>query len=128
MLKQKEIQTMCMQLANRECANNYDGFCVWGDCACHAAADARFCKYFNRNVLPGYPDVQARCYIAREAQEDVPFRLCEDCGEPFFPTKPRQIFCEDCARRRRQENTRRRVRMARERAGNVTPENPRTAI
>lgn len=119
---------MCMKLANRECANNDDNYCVWGDCRCHAVSEAGYCKYFSRWVLPGYPDVEACCYIAREGEDDRPFQICDDCKEPFYPTKPRQVFCEDCAHRRQLELTRERVRKAREKARSVTPENARIAF
>jgi hypothetical protein len=95
------------------CAN-YDhhyGGCLFED-KCFVEEGQR-CGYFEKAVLPKAADIGLgeRMYSLYEKQCNVSStlersqtRICPDCGTGL---KPRQRYCDNCKRRRRQKSYRR---------------------
>jgi len=92
------------------CAN-YDhhyGGCIFNDTC--LVQEGRRCGYFEKAVLPVASELGLQnIYEAYEKQTGAGMlkrsqaRICPDCGEPL---RPRQKFCDDCTRKRRQKTKR----------------------
>ena len=98
-------------LARNECANCYDDGrqCVMTDKPCFQInASGVACKYFKQCVLPLDKELYATL-IQRTSLKN-----CPRCGNDFFPTNNRQIYCHDCGAIERKKKTAERVRKRRE--------------
>ncbi|MBO5568906.1 MAG: cysteine-rich VLP protein [Clostridia bacterium] len=113
-----KLRRACQTQARNECANYYAGFCVHADKPCEAAPKAGgICRWFREAVLPANLDLMKEVsqFFESMTAEKRKWNLCADCNRPFFPEKQRQIFCPECKKRRRQEQTRKAVRDLRQR-------------
>jgi hypothetical protein len=97
------------------CANydHHHGGCLFDD-SCSVEQGKR-CGYFEKAVLPTAADIGLKEHVYSLYQRHVGIeaegqltrdlvRKCPECGAEL---KPRQRYCDDCARRKRRESYRR---------------------
>ena len=121
-----EIMRSVKRLAQKECANYADGFCLPADCPCHALNPAYktfhdgavACDYFLLAVLPLDTELNTAVWheIYRgEDQAGEVWKECVRCHKPFIPGSNRQRYCASCGEAANQARNREKQRRYRER-------------
>lgn len=121
-----EIMRSVKRLAQKECANYADGFCLLVDCPCHVLNPvyktihdgAIACDYFLQAVLPLDAELNAAVWheiYRREDQAGEGWKECVRCHKPFIPSSNRQRYCASCGAEAKQARIREKQRRYRER-------------
>ena len=121
-----EIMRSVKRLAQKECANYADGFCLSADCSCHVLNPAYktihdgavACDYFLLAVLPLDAELNTAVWheIYRgEDQAGERWKECVRCHKPFIPGSNRQRYCASCGEAANQARNREKQRRYRER-------------
>ena len=128
------IMRSVKQLAQKECANYTNGFCVYEDRPCHVLNAAYKtihdgavdCDYFLLAVLPMDLELNKAVWheiYREEGQAGEGWKECVRCLKPFIPTCNRQRYCASCGKTAKQTRIREKQRRYRERQktqGSVT--------
>lgn len=121
-----EIMRSVKRLAQKECVNYADGFCLLADCPCHVLNPAYktihdgaiACDYFLLAVLPLDAELNTAVWheIYRgEDQAGEGWKECVRCLKPFIPGSNRQRYCASCGAAAKQARIREKQRRYRER-------------
>ena len=121
-----EIMRGLKRLAQKECANFADGFCLPADRPCHVLNPAYktihdgaiACDYFLRAVLPLDPELNAAVWheiFRGEDEAGEGWKECVRCHKPFVPASNRQRYCASCGAVAKQARIREKQRRYRER-------------
>ena len=128
------IMRSVKQLAQKECANYTNGFCVYEDRPCHVLNAAYKtihdgavdCDYFLLAVLPLDLELNKAVWheiYREEGQAGEGWKDCVRCHKPFIPASNRQRYCASCGEVAKQTRIREKQRHYRERQktiGSVT--------
>ena len=128
------IMRSVKQLAQKECANYANGFCVYEDRPCHVLNAAYKsihdgavdCDYFLLAVLPLDVELNKAVWheiYREEGQAGEGWKDCVRCHKPFIPASNRQRYCTSCGEVAKQTRSREKQRRYRERqktSGSVT--------
>lgn len=121
-----EIMHSVKRLAQKECANYADGFCLPADCSCHVLNPAYktihdgavACDYFLLAVLPLDAELNTAVWheiYREEGQAGEGWKECVRCHKPFIPGSNRQRYCASCGEAANQARNREKQRRYRER-------------
>ena len=121
-----EIMRSVKRLAQKECANYADGFCLPADCPCHVLNPAYktihdgavACDYFLLAVLPLEKELNTAVWHEIYRGEDKAgegWKECVRCHKPFIPGSNRQRYCASCSEAANQARNREKQRRYRER-------------
>ena len=121
-----EIMRGVKRLAQKECANYADGFCLPADRPCHVLNPtyktihdgAIACDYFLRAVLPLDPELNTAVWheiFRGEDEAGEGWKECVRCHKPFVPASNRQRYCASCGAVAKQARIRENQRRYRER-------------
>lgn len=131
---EKQIMRSIKQLAQKECANYFNGICLLKDSPCHvinpayqAIHDGAIdCDYFLSAVLPLQPELNTAVWheiLREEGQTGEGWKECSRCHMHFIPGSNHQQYCTNCGKETRQVRSRekqRRYRARQKRVGSVT--------
>ncbi len=120
-----EIIRSARRLAQKECANYADGFCLPADCPCHVLNPTYkmihdgviACDYFLCAVLPLDPELNTAVWheiFRGEYQAGKGWKECARCHKPFVPASNRQRYCSSCGAAAKQARVREKQRRYRE--------------
>ena len=133
-IPEKQILRNIKQLAQKECANYFNGVCIPTDKPCHVINPAYQtihrgavdCDYFLSAVLPLQPELNTAVLheiLREEGQAGEGWKECIRCHKPFVPASNRQQFCANCGATTKQIRSRekqRRYRARKKQLGSVT--------
>ena len=133
-IPEKQILRSVKQLAQKECANYFNGVCLLTDRPCHVINPAYQkihdgvidCDYFLSTVLPLQPELNTVVWheiLRAEDQNGEYWKECTICHKPFIPVSNRQQYCTNCgtaAKQTRSREKQRRYRARKKLLGNVT--------
>ena len=123
---EKHILRSIKQLAQKECANYFDGICLPADKPCHVLNPAYQtihdgavgCDYFLSAVLPLQPELDTAVWheiLREEDQVGESWKECTRCHKPFIPGSNRQRYCTNCGAAAKQARNREKQRRYRAR-------------
>ena len=120
-MEDKIIIRRCKALAEKECANCCDHWCLPEDRPCHVINDrypsihdgAIDCDYFMDVVLCGNAELNK--LVQHELRKDLlsaatNCRTCERCGDPYVPASPHQKYCISCGKAVKKQQNREKQR------------------
>ena len=133
-IPEKQILRSIKQLAQKECANYFNGVCIPTDKQCHVVNPAYQtvhygavdCDYFLSAVLPLQPELNTAVWheiLRDEGQAGEGWKECTCCQKPFIPGSNRQQYCANCGTAMKQARGRekqRRYRARKKHLGSVT--------
>lgn len=133
-IPEKQILCSVKQLAQKECANNFNGVCLPMDRPCYVINPAYQkihdgvvdCDYFLSTVLPLQPELNTVVWheiLREEDQTGECWKECTSCHKPFIPVSNRQQYCTNCgtiAKQIRNRKKQRRYRARKKHPGSVT--------
>lgn len=110
-----KLKRACNAFAEKECANNFDGWCVPKDCPCFVyEPNGWVCTWFLNAVVP-LNDVLQASIMRKLGEATKDSKKCDCCGNAFIPASNRQRYCADCAKEIYRIANARRVRKYRSR-------------
>lgn len=120
------IMRSVKRLAQKQCANYTNGFCLPEDRLCHALNTAYKtihdgavgCDYFLFAVLPLEKELNTAVWhelFHEEADAGEGWKECVLCHKPFIPGSNRQHYCASCGASAKQAQSREKQRRYRQR-------------
>ncbi len=110
-----KLKRICAAFAEKECANNRDGWCLPEHCPCFAfTPQCGVCQYLLEVVLPLDPVLLAAVNKRIDGKSEMN-KKCAVCGAAFIPTSNRQRYCPGCAKEAQRRATAKRARAYRAR-------------
>lgn len=127
---EKQILRSIRQLAQKECANYTNGFCLPEDQPCHVINPAyqtihhgaMDCDYFLSAVLPQQPELNTSVWheILREEDQVMEgWKACVRCHKHFIPGSNHQRYCANCGTAAKKARSREKQRRYRARHKNL---------
>lgn len=112
------------KMAHARCASFINGECCFGhpckyDDTRAEGDELPRCRYFETHVLPARPALEQAYKESRgidaEEDEEKPSKFCDnpnqkkckDCCKSYIRTAPNQLYCPECAEKRKQDARRR---------------------